>query len=227
MVKTLFVFVVATLLAGFKPDKPLKVIFLGDSITQGGAEAGGFIRLLENMLAEKGFGADYELVGKGIGGNMVRHLLARFEEDVIAEKPDLVFLSVGINDVGFFTWHPQIGGTPIDQYELGLRYMVKRMQQKNIKVVLCTPTVIEERHDGTNPMDQELDKFAAVVRRLAQDLQVGLCDLRSSFISYLNIYNQDNKLKGTLTTDYVHMNETGNKLIAETMLPALLHQSSR
>jgi lysophospholipase L1-like esterase len=198
-----------------------KVIFLGDSITQGGAQPGGYIDMLKEELRKKGLDQKYELIGKGIGGNRIRELLARLEKDVISQKPDVVFIMVGINDVGFFTWHPEDGGTPVDQYELGLTYMAKRIRQKGGEVVLCTPTVIEERHDGKNPLDGQLDAYSEIVGKVAKNTGSKLCDTRKAFIAYLKKYNQENKPKDILTTDYVHLNEKGNRLVMETMLPFL------
>lgn len=196
-----------------------KIIFLGDSITQGGAQPGGYIEMLKEELIKKGLDHKYELIGKGIGGNRIRELLARLENDVISHKPDVVFIMVGINDVGFFTWHPEDGGTPADQYELGLTYIVKRIVQKGGTVVLCTPTVIEERHDGKNPLDKQLDAYSGIVRKVAGNTGSKLCDTRVAFINYLKKNNPENKLKDILTTDYVHLNNKGNRLIMETMLP--------
>lgn len=206
----------------FSPDQPKKrVVFLGDSLTQNGALQGGFIELLKSELKINGLEEKYELIGKGIGGNRIRELLARLEKDVIDLKPDLVFIMVGINDIGFFTWHPEDGGTPIDQYNLGLTYMVKRIQQKGGKVVLCTPTVIEERGDGKNPLDKELDQYSDIVRKVAKETGSQLCDTRQAFVSYLKKNNPENNLKDILTTDYVHLNEKGNQLVMKTMFPFL------
>lgn len=198
-----------------------RVIFLGDSLTQNGALPGGFIELLKSELKINGLDEKYELTGKGVGGNRVRELLARLEKDVIEQKPDLVFIMVGINDVGFFTWHPEDGGTPIDQYELGLTYIVKRIKQKGGKVVICTPTVIEERADGKNPLDKQLDQYSDVVRKVAKETGSQLCDMRKAFLSYLKKNNPENRLKDILTTDYVHLNDKGNQLVMKTMISFL------
>ena len=204
---------------GFTADNPKKkVLFLGDSLTQAGAEPGGYIELMKEELKNRGLYRKYELIGKGVGGNKMRDLLARVENDVIQQKPDLVFIMIGINDVGFFTWQPVEGGTPIDQYELGLTYIVKRIQQKGGAVILCTPTVIEERGDGKNPMDAQLDKYADVVRKVARKTNSRLCDIRVAIVRYERENNKENKLKDVLTKDYVHMNDRGNRFIMENMV---------
>jgi len=45
-----------------------------------------------------------------------------------------------------------------------------------------------------------------------------LVDLRKAFKQYISENNPENKAKGILTTDGVHLNNKGSKLIAENML---------
>jgi isoamyl acetate esterase len=209
---------VASIMLLFLPcgyQKSKKVIFLGDSLTEAGAKSNGYIRILEQRLKVEGH-ANFNLVGKGVGGNMVRHLLQRFENDVVQERPDVLFILVGINDVGFATWHPEIGGTSPNQFRTGLQYMVIRAKEKGIRVVLCTPTVIEEKPNKKNPLDVSLDIYASLVREVAAENKVELCDLRKAFTDYLNEHNKEGKEK-VLTTDYVHMNAKGDSLIAASM----------
>lgn len=201
------------LLSAYQKSK--KIIFLGDSLTEAGAKDNGYIRILQQRLRDEGY-AHFNLVGKGVGGNMVRHLLQRFENDVVQERPDVLFILVGINDVGFSTWHPEIGGTSPNQFRTGLQYMVMRAKEEGIRVVLCTPTVIEEKPNGKNPLDVSLDMYASIIREVAAENKVDLCDLRRVFTTYLNKHNKAGKEK-VLTTDYVHMNAKGDSLIAASM----------
>jgi lysophospholipase L1-like esterase len=88
-------------------------------------------------------------------------------------------------------------------------------------VILCTPSVIGEKYDGTNPQDAMLDEYAAISRKIALDVGVRLCDLRKAFLDYLKVHNKENKEKGVLTTDGVHLNDEGNKLVAQEILKLL------
>ena len=88
-------------------------------------------------------------------------------------------------------------------------------------MVLCTPTVIGEKKSGTNTLDAKLDEFAAISRKVAKETGVPLCDLRKAFADHLARHNADDKDRGILTTDRVHLNEAGNKLVAETVLATI------
>ncbi|RZL14407.1 MAG: G-D-S-L family lipolytic protein [Pedobacter sp.] len=193
--------------------KPKKVIFFGDSITQQGVRANGYISLLKKTVDSTKF----QLSGAGIGGNKVYDLYLRMEDDVLNKKPDLVFIYVGINDV----WH-KLGartGTDYDKYLKFYQALINKIQANGSKVVLCTPTVIGEKKNNVNEVDADLNKYADGVRGLATKNNLPLCDLRKAFVDYENANNTQDLEKGVLTTDKVHLNDVGNKLVADTMLP--------
>ena len=60
-----------------------------------------------------------------------------------------------------------------------------------------------------------------VSRGVAHDAGVPLCDLRAAFRDYLLKNNKDNKDQGIFTTDRVHLNEAGNKMVADTILKTI------
>ncbi len=100
-------FVALVMLSAAFINRPKRVVFFGDSITQAAVKPGGYITRLTDMLAQKGKGADYELIGAGIGGNKIYDLYLRMENDVLAKQPDVVFVYIGVNDV----WHKRTSGT--------------------------------------------------------------------------------------------------------------------
>jgi lysophospholipase L1-like esterase len=203
-------------------DKPLRVIFFGDSITQAGVSPTGYITKMTEMLKSKGQDAEYELMGAGIGGNKVYDLYLRLEDDVLAKKPDVVFIYVGINDV----WHKASSGTGTDpdKYVKFYEALIKKMKAQNIRVIVCTPTVIGERNDASNAQDGDLNQYSKLIREIATRNGLQLCDLRKSFLDYLSQNNAENKEKGVLTTDRVHLNDAGNQFLAERMMEALVQK---
>ena len=216
-----------------------KVVFLGDSITEAGIydkEVGvpsgdtlifpkytGFITLLKKDIED-----DIELIGKGVSGNKVSNLLERYKKDVLSLNPDIVFIYIGINDV----WHKYSFGTGTDIifYENGLRKIIADLKNKGAKVILCTPTVIGENKgeftlvnefkdiETMEIMNGDLDAYSDVIRKLASELNTDLLDLREIFMNYISENNPNNESSGITTYDGVHLNDLGNKLIADEML---------
>ncbi|MES3018532.1 MAG: GDSL-type esterase/lipase family protein [Bacteroidota bacterium] len=200
-------------LSGMQIQKPVKVVLFGDSITQAGVRPGGYITLMQETL--KG----YELIGAGIGGNKVYDLYLRLEADVLDKKPDVAVIYVGVNDV----WHKQSSqtGTDADKFISFYSALIRKMQSAGIKVIVCTPAVIGERTDFTNAQDGDLNRYSQIIRDLAKQYNCPLVDLRKEFLAYNLANNPENKEAGILTTDRVHLNPAGNKLVAELMMKAL------
>lgn len=206
-------------LASFIPMQKKKIIFFGDSITQAGVNPGGYITKMNNLVSEAKLGDRYELIGAGIGGNKVYDLYLRLEEDVLSKNPDIVVIFVGVNDV----WHKRSHGTgtDADKFEKFYTAIIKKLQDKNIRVVLCTPAAIGEKTDNSNELDGDLNHYSNIIRRLAKSNDLPLIDLRKIFTDYNAKYNTDNKESGILTSDRVHLNEKGNQLVADEMWKVL------
>ena len=216
-----------------------KVVFLGDSITAAGVYdkeialpdgdnfvypiATGFITLLNENVGE-----DVELIGKGVSGDKVSNLLDRYKKDVLSLNPDIVFIYIGINDV----WHKYDFGTGTDIifYENGLKKIIGDLKNQGARVVLCTPTVIGENTgaftlvnkfkdiETMEIMNGDLDAYSDVIRKLSSELNTDLLDLREIFMNYISKNNPNNEPSGITTYDGVHLNDLGNKLIADEMI---------
>ena len=209
----------ALILLSFVPQKKQKVIFFGDSITQAGAQPGGYIMRIDSMAKSQGKGAAYEFVGKGIGGNKVTDLYLRLERDVLDLNPDIVIVYVGVNDV----WHKRSFGTGIDADKFVGFYqaIIDKVRAKGAKVIMATPAAIGEKTDFSNEQDGDLNKYANIIRDLATKNQIPLVDLRKGLLAYNVTNNKNNTDRGILTTDGVHMNEKGNQWIADSFWKAI------
>jgi lysophospholipase L1-like esterase len=197
-----------------------RIVFLGDSITEAGAGRGGYVTLIREALKEKHKDLELEVIGAGISGNKVPDLQGRLERDVLGKKPTVVVIYIGINDV----WHGEndpARGTPKDKYEAGLKEIIGKIQKAGARVILCTPSVIGEKNDGSNKLDARLDEYADISRKVAKETKSQLCDLRKAFIEHLKKDNTANKEAGILTTDRVHLNAAGNRFVADVILKGL------
>ena len=217
--KRILIVAAVLMLISMSPVQKTKIVFFGDSITQAGVKKGGYNDRIQTWVIQKSLQDKYELVGAGIGGNKVYDLYLRVEDDVMAKDPQVVVIYVGINDV----WHKTTTGTGTDlnKYEKFYIALIKKFQAKNIKVAVCTPTVIGEKKDDTNPQDKDLNAYSDIVRKLAAEYKCTLVDLRKAFSVYEQANNADNKESGLLTTDRVHLTDAGNQLVADEMVKAL------
>lgn len=217
--KKILLFTPLLILMTFMPQKRSKVIFFGDSITQAGVQKGGYITRIDSMSKVEGSSENYEFIGAGIGGNKVYDLYLRIEDDVLAKNPDVVIIYIGVNDV----WHKAGAGTgtDADKFERFYQAIINKLKAKNIKLILCTPAAIGEKTDFSNQQDGDMNQYSNIIRNIANKNSLPLVDLRKAFLDYNLKNNPDNKDRGILTTDRVHLNATGNQLVADEMWKAI------
>jgi lysophospholipase L1-like esterase len=215
----LLILTISTLFSFQTMQTKKKILFFGDSITQAGVSPEGYISRMDSILKSKGQDRNYELLGAGIGGNKVYDLYLRMEEDVLSKKPDAVVIWIGVNDV----WHKRTSGTgtDADKFEKFYSAIIKKLKDQKITVYLCTPAAIGEKHDATNSLDGDLNLYSVLIRKIAAANECGLVDLRQAFLDHLKANNGENKDRGILTTDGVHLNRTGNIFVAQRMYEAL------
>ncbi len=195
-----------------------RVVFFGDSITAAGARKNGYIRIMEAELAKRKPKLDVKFIGAGISGHKVPDLQRRIERDVLAKKPTVVFIYIGINDV----WHwGSNRGTKKKDFESGLRELIAKITKVGADVILCTPSVIGEKTDGSNKFDKMLAEYSAISRSVAAETGTQMLDLRPHFKDHHNAHTEKNQPKGILTGDTVHLNRAGNRFVADRMLEAL------
>lgn len=207
-----------------------KIVMMGDSITEQGAGPTGYVTLVSKALAEAYPGNPIEVVNAGISGQKAPDMLARFREDVIDEHPQIVTLSVGVNDV----WHdfrtPQWSarvpegnsgrGVKLEIYLRDIDKMIDMAQAAGIKMILVSPTLIYE--DLNCFENQRLSKYIEAEEALAKKRGVGYINLNRKFRAVVSAYQrQAGKSQLALTGDGVHMNPAGNALMANSILSYL------
>jgi len=196
--------------AGIEVKDGEKIAFLGDSITQGGMGATGYVSLVIHGLKTSGVTAT--AIGAGISGHKSNDMLARLQKDVIDKKPDWMTLSCGVNDV----WHGA-KGVPLDAYQQNITQIVEKAQAAGIKVMILTSTMIGENAAEAN--NQKLEPYNDFLRKLAKEKKCLLADLNADMHRELDEKEKDGRKRGNLlTSDGVHMNPHGNMMMAAGVL---------
>jgi lysophospholipase L1-like esterase len=196
----------------FELKKGDKVIFFGDSLTALAVkdarvpEGKGYVPLVREALKDKGVYVDVVATG----GHKVTDLLKRVDKDVLAKKPTVVVIQIGVNDAG-------AGVTP-ERFKEQLEELIDKLQKRGAHVIQCTCTCRREGYDSQDAFDKKLDALADAARTIAKDKRLPLIDLRKAFIAYWKKNNPDSKPNGILTYDGNHWNEAGHKYVAEQML---------
>ena len=194
--------------AGIAVKEGAKIAFMGDSITQAGARPNGYVRLVIRGLASAGVKAT--AVPAGISGHTSNQMLARLEREVLSKNPDWMTLSCGVNDV----WHGK-RGVPLDQYKVNITKIVDNCHAAGVQVMLLTATMIGE--DKANANNGKLASYNQFLHDLAKEKKCLLADLNMDMQAAIDSA-EDKKGGKLLTSDGVHMNPAGNRMMAAGVL---------
>jgi len=188
-----------------------KIAFMGDSITQAGAAPNGYVTQVIRGL--EAIGVKTTAIPAGISGHKSNQMLERLQGDALSKKPDWMTLSCGVNDV----WHGA-NGVPLDQYKVNITKIVDQCQEAGVKVMILTSTMIGE--DEPNANNQKLAEYNKFLRALAKEKDCLLADLNADMQAAIKAASGGGKDGRLFTSDGVHMNPAGNKMMATGVLKA-------
>jgi lysophospholipase L1-like esterase len=198
-----------------------KIVFIGDSITDAGRRdiaapyGNGYVSMVRNMLIARYPHLNLTFVNRGVSGNTVREIAARYERDVVSERPHWLSLMVGINDVyRQFHGDPATAVFPVE-YQATLRLLVHRVQDAfGTKVILLSPYMIEP--DREQPMRRQMEVYAALMAQVAAEFKTLYVDLQEAFAQVLRV-----SVPQLWSDDKFHPFGVGHALIAREWLRAV------
>ena len=195
-----------------------RIVTLGDSITQGGGRPGGYVWQIQQYLNVLYPHQKIEVINAGISGHKSNDMLARFQRDVVDKKPDLITISVGINDVwhGFMDNHPAGYGprrVPLPEYRANVEKMLQMARQAHAKVVMFTTTIFEDQPNSIRNL--RVASYNDALRDLAAQYGATVADQYATFMAQ---WEKNRPSGAKLTVDQVHMSPAGDTLMARTAL---------
>lgn len=197
-----------------------KVLFIGDSITDAGRDridpddlGSGYPRLVAATYTEAHPGDGVRFLNRGISGNRVRDLRARWEVDCLDLAPDVVSVMIGIND----TWRRYDSADATSAADFASDYeriLALTTDRLTARLVLVEPFLLPVR-PGQDAWREDLDPKIAVVRRLAREYDATLVPLDTVVTAAATTRDP-----ATLAADGVHPTMEGHALIASCWLEA-------
>ena len=146
----------------------------------------------------------------------VKDLKGRWQTDVFDLNPDWVSVMIGINDVWrqFDSPLQKESHDLIKEFETTLRELVKSSMPKVKGLILVTPYFIEPNRK--DPMRATMDKYSAVVKKIAWENHTVLVDTQAAIDKALKTCHPS-----ALAWDRIHPNQVGHMILAKAYLDAL------
>ena len=198
-------------------DDTVTVLFIGDSVTDCGRRddpdrnlGHGYVRLVDEAFLAGGTPAT--VVNRGVGGDRVRDLAARWEKDALAVAPTLISVMVGVND----TWRRYDDNDPTsaERFEADYRDILSRLPGRDeMALVLMEPFLLPVTPAKAKWRD-DLDPKIAVVRALAAEFGAVLVPT-DEYLNGLDLPAAE------IAADGVHPTELGHQLIARLWLDTI------
>jgi lysophospholipase L1-like esterase len=202
----------------FQPNQ--KLLFIGDSITDCGRRGDhspyghGYVRRIQEWLGAVHPELNLSIVNKGISGNTIRDLIARWGEDVTAEQPDWLFIKIGVNDMWRFVTDRLDAAVPVEEYKRHYQALLDDAQSRtDAQIMLIEPFLAEP--DLADGFRGGLDQYRLAVRHLAETNDLPVVKLQDAVDAGLAHQPFD-----YWTTDRVHPTPIGHTLIAREVLKA-------
>jgi len=222
----------------------MKIVFFGDSLTQGTFGASYVDKVAAVMRG-------HHFINQGVNGDTSLNLYRRVNQDVIAEKPDGGFIMIGINDAIssveagsrlYFRFAKRVRGgqmSPI-AFRENMRALLTKLIAARIKIWVALPP-IEYNPEQVKAL-REVNDFTA---EICQELQIPFLDLmakltpkdiparppasmatywanRFALLAGPKSYDERRKAGGfTYSFDGVHLTEMGAQQIADMIVPFL------
>ena len=174
----------------FSPNT--KILFQGDSITdmnRGRTSDPNHIlgHSYVFLLAARHAAAFPELhltfINRGVSGNRVSDLAARWKSDTLDLHPDVLSILIGVNDIDATVNNNK----PFDADQFAKTYDSLLAQAKaanpNIKFVLCEPFSLPGTHSSVHPQEWNaaMDRARAIVQQLATQYHAPAVHLQKVF----------------------------------------------
>jgi acyl-CoA thioesterase-1 len=216
-------------------QRPILVVALGDSVTQGVMELsvldaeGVFHRLLQKELEAFYPMTTFSTFNAGVSGGTVEQAQERLERDVLSLAPDLVLIAFGLNDC-------HNGPEGLAKFESDLREVVRRIQESTeADIVLVTPPFMARRanpriHPDHNihtdaiikvQSEGRLGQYAQAIRDIGAARSLPVADVHRE---WERLATDGFDTDAWLINGLNHPNRQGHKLASQVVFHTILQQ---
>jgi len=209
--------------SGFYLHDGDRVVFYGDSIT----DQRLYTTFIETYVVTRFPQLKVSFVDSGVGGDRVSGGWAgpidvRLPRDVVAYKPAVMTIMLGMNDGSYRAFDQKI----FETFTAGYRHIIRSVKDAlpGIRITLIEPSPFD---DVTRPPTFEggynkvLVRYGEFVKELGREENLAVADLNGPLVAALEKANKlDSETAKKLVPDRVHPAPAGHLLMAEALLKA-------
>ncbi|GGG09551.1 lipase [Paenibacillus albidus] len=203
------------------------ILFQGDSITDGNRGRNedpnhilghSYAFILAGKLGRLLAGQQPTFYNRGISGDRMSDLYARWNEDAISLQPDIISILIGVNDIWRMMKGEPSGVT--DRFERAYRHVLEETREvmPNTQLILCEPFILRTGAPAEQweNWEQKIKHYQQVVRQLAEEFGAVHVALQGAFEAAAERAEASYWL-----WDGVHPTAAGHDLIAGEWLQAV------
>jgi lysophospholipase L1-like esterase len=200
-----------------------RVVFYGDSIT----DQRLYTTFIETYVVTRFPGMKVAFVHSGVGGDRVTGggagpIDVRLPRDVLAYKPTVMTIMLGMNDGSYRAFDQKI----FDTFASGYKHIIQTVKDAlpGIRITAIEPSPFD---DVTRPPNFEggynkvLVRYGEFVKELGREEKLSVADLNGPVVAALERASKlDAEMAKKLVPDRVHPAPGGHLLMAEALLKA-------
>lgn len=195
-----------------------RIVFAGDSVTQGDSTSLNYVNQVRQYL-DALFPDRFEVINAGKNCETSTGLKNRFAPDIIAKKPDLIFVLIGVNDLALLVEQRADQDEVIKRYGANLSAMIDQAKSAKSEIVLLTGFLATEIPESEG--NALMSIFSAELESVAKEKGVEVVHTEKAALDILATYRKTGARDLFLTIDGVHPNAQGYQVIANEVLTAL------
>jgi lysophospholipase L1-like esterase len=195
--------------------QPVTIVAIGSSSTAGAGASSPAMSYPSRLAAElkdRFPRASITVHNRGVGGETARDMLARFDDGVIAEKPDMVIWQVGSNSV--------LRDDPLAPAGALLRDGVGRLKAVGADVVLMNP-----QYAPKVIAKPDAERMVDLISAAAKEFNVDLFQ-RFAVMRYWRL-TEDIPFDAFISKDELHMNDWSYGCVAKLLAGAIAEAATR
>jgi lysophospholipase L1-like esterase len=200
-----------------------RVVFYGDSIT----DQRLYTTFVETYIVTRFPQLKVSFVHSGVGGDRVTGggagaIDVRLPRDVVAYKPAVMTIMLGMNDGSYRAFDQKI----FDTYAAGYRHIVQSVKDAlpGIRITVIEPSPFDDVTRAPNfegGYNKVMVRYGEFVKELARQENLAVADLNGPVVAALEKANKlDAENAKKLVPDRVHPAPAGHLLMAEALLKA-------